>query len=236
MADPNAPAGGDNPFVTTQQTTTPPAVEPPPPEVGPNSTGTDGPQPQGISAQGAEASQDAASNADAEKGRGIEGEETMWEARYSAKNFLGRFALRLVATAVWVAIAYYTWGERNTGVSVPAWVFGVALALYWLAFLYRFIHARYGHYYTLTNRRLFIDTGLFRRRRDQMELIHIKDVFTRQSLIERWLTLGTVVVASNEKALPTFYLLGVNDPQQVMDLVWHHARSERDKTTLKIES
>ena len=94
--------------------------------------------------------------------------------------------------------------------------------------MYRIIKAGYGHYYRLTTRRLFVSTGLMHRRRDQMELLRVKDVFTRQTLVERWLSLGTVVVVSNEKELPTFYLAGVNDPKRVMDLVWHCARAERE--------
>ena len=55
------------------------------------------------------------------------------------------------------------------------------------------------------------------RRRDQMELLRVKDVFTRQSLTERWLMLGTVVIVPDDRDLPTFYLAGVRDPKQVMD-------------------
>ena len=46
--------------------------------------------------------------------------------------------------------------------------------------IYRMILARYSHYYRLTTRRLFVSTGFVHRRRDQMELLRVKDVFTRQ--------------------------------------------------------
>ncbi len=99
------------------------------------------------------------------------------------------------------------------------------------------VQAHYSHYYRLTNRRLFVSTGVFNRRRDMMELLRVKDVFTRQqSLAERWLGLGTVVVEPNDKSLPTFYLAGVDDPKEVMDLIWHHARAERDHRSVKIDS
>jgi len=89
----------------------------------------------------------------------------------------------------------------------------------------------------LTNRRLFVSTGIIHRRLDMMELMRIKDVFTRQqSLLERGLGLGTVVVVPSEKEIPTFYLAGVDDPQEVMDLVWHHTRAERDQRSVKVDS
>jgi membrane protein YdbS with pleckstrin-like domain len=112
---------------------------------------------------------------------------------------------------------------------------GGIVALLWLQLIYRMVQAHFGHYYRLTTRRLFISTGLMRRRRDMMELLRIKDVYTRQSLIERWLSLGTVVIVSSERDLPIFYVTGVQNPKEVMDLVWHHARAERDHRSMKVD-
>ena len=49
------------------------------------------------------------------------------------------------------------------------------------------------------------------------------------------LSLGTVVVTSNEQHFPIMYLTGVNDPKGVMDLVWHTARTERDRRSVKVD-
>ena len=114
---------------------------------------------------------------------------------------------------------------------------GPSWSLLWVGLVCRMIQAHYSHYYRLTNRRLFVSTGIVNRRRDMMELLRVKDVFTRQqSLLDRWLGLGTVVVVPDEKDLPTFYLAGVDDPKQVMDLIWHHARAERDQRSVKVDS
>src|SRR3954447_18625636 len=40
-------------------------------------------------------------------GVGTEGEETVWTARYSFKNFAGRILLRIVATVVWLVLLSY---------------------------------------------------------------------------------------------------------------------------------
>ena len=45
-----------------------------------------------------------------------------------------------------------------------------------------------------------------------------------------------VIVVSSEKELPMFYVSGVDDPKQVMDLIWHHARAERDHRSTNIHS
>jgi len=170
------------------------------------------------------------------EGAGVEGEEVVWEARYAMKNFIGRILTRTLLTAAWIALAVYTWGYSDGTLAPVAVIAGVGLGLLWLALVYRIVQARFGHYYRLTTRRLFVSTGLMRRRRGMMELLRVKDVFTRQSLIERWLSLGTVVVVSSDKDLPTFYLAGVDDPKRVMDLIWHEARAERDRRSMKVEA
>lgn len=179
----------------------------------------------------------AVEGTDPTSGTGVEGEVDIWAARYSRRNFLGRLAFRIVLTAAWIALASWTWSQNPVRTATITWIALGVLVFLWLALGYRMIQAHYSHYYRLTNRRLFVSTGVFHRRRDMLELLRVKDVFTRQqSLLERWLGLGTVVVESNEKELPTFYLAGVDDPKQVMDLIWHHARSERDHRSVKIDS
>ncbi len=162
------------------------------------------------------------------------GEEVVWEARYSMKNFLGRLAVRSLLTVAWIALAVYTWGYGHEAIATVTIVAGLVVLGAWLQLLYRIIQARFSHYYRLTNKRLFVSTGLLRRRRDQMELLHVKDVFTKQALVQRWLSIGTVVVVSKDAALETCYLPGVDDPKRVMDLIWHCARAERDGRSVEV--
>jgi len=169
-------------------------------------------------------------------GTGTEGEVVVWEARYSKRNFIGRMVTRSLLTIAWVVLAAYTWGQNHGELAWLTWSALGLVVLLWLALVFRMIQAHYSHYYRLTNRRLFVSTGMINRRRDMMELLRVKDVYTRQqSLMERWLSLGTVVVVPGEKELPTFYVAGVDDPKQVMDLIWHHARSERDHRSVKVD-
>ena len=70
----------------------------------------------------------------------------------------------------------------------------------------------------------------------QVELLKVKDVFVRQtSLFQRWANVGTVVVESSEDRYPVTYLLGVNEPKAVMDLIWRSTRGEREKTSVQVE-
>jgi len=42
-------------------------------------------------------------------------------------------------------------------------------------------------------------------------------------------------IESSEERLPVHYLTGVNDPNGLMDLIWHHARKERDLRSVKVD-
>ncbi len=189
-----------------------------------------------IPAQLGSTSPEAASNIqDEHKPLGVEGEEVIWEGHYSMRNFLGRGVARVVGLILWGTLAVYTFGYGHENLNMITWILGGAILLWTAMLAFRMFQARYSHFYRLTNRRLFVSSGIMRRRRDQMELLRIKDVFTRQlSLFDRWLGLGTVVVVSSEQELPTIYLSGVDDPKEIMDLVWHHARAERDQNSVKV--
>ena len=166
---------------------------------------------------------------------GAEGELPVWEARYSKKNFLGRILLRVAVTVAWAVMAVSYWGYQNLNMRVPLWFVGVIAVGLWLELAYKIAMAHYGHYYRLTTRRLFISTGVFRRRRDQVELIRIQDVFSQQNLFQRWLSVGDVVVLSSDRAFPKILLMGVDDPKHVMDLIFHNSRAERDTKVVKVE-
>jgi membrane protein YdbS with pleckstrin-like domain len=170
-----------------------------------------------------------------QRGIGVEGEVIAWEGRYSMRNFVGRSLVMAVLTIAWAGLALYTWTTDHTNLRILTWVAGVVVLALWLLLARRVILARFGHFYELTNRRLFATTGVFNRRRDQIELLRVQDVYLEQNLWTRLLHAGTVVVVSSEPHFPVMYLSGVSSPKEVMDLIWHHARAERDVRSVKID-
>ena len=182
----------------------------------------------------------ASAGQDQSQGVGTEGEVSVWIGRYSFKNFVMRLLVRTVVTVIWLCLLVYlgdrlhTSGQRSANFIV--WGTGAALAVFWLMLGWQILLARLGHLYELTNRRLFVDTGVFRRRRDQIELLKVQDVYVKQEdLLHRLLDVGTVVIESSEERLPVHYLAGVSGPKDLMDLIWHHARKERDLRSVKVD-
>jgi membrane protein YdbS with pleckstrin-like domain len=170
-----------------------------------------------------------------ERGIGVEGEKVVWEGRYSMKNFVVRLAGFGIVSVGWLVLAGYTFSGAHQSLRLVALASGVALAFVWLLFVRRMVLGRFGHAYQLTNRRLFISTGVLKRRRDQIELLRLQDLYTKQNMLDRLLDIGTVAVVSTEPNLPLAYLAGVDRPKGVMDLVWHHARAERDLRSVKVD-
>jgi hypothetical protein len=171
-------------------------------------------------------------------GPGIEGEETVWEGHYSGRNFIGRMIFGGLLAGLWLFLFFNTW-RTATGTQASGWSFwdillGLIVLGYWANLGYRYLRAHRGHHYRLTNRRLFVTTGFFSRRVDQLELLRIKDVYIQQSMAGDWLRIGNVVVISSEQTLPKAYLLGVDDPRRIMDLIWHHMRLEQAQKTNRI--
>jgi membrane protein YdbS with pleckstrin-like domain len=169
---------------------------------------------------------------------GVEDEAVIWEGRYAMRNVLGRLIGLGIVSLGWVGLSVYNWGYRdqsNAGLTAFLIVSGIVVVLFWLALLRRILLARYSHFYRLTSRRLFVSTGLFVRRRDQLELLKVQDVYTRQTFTQRLFSLGTVIVVSKDQHFPVLYLTGVDDPKGVMDLIWRQSRAERDNRSVHVD-
>ena len=129
-------------------------------------------------------------------------EETLWEGQTSSKNFLVRFVVGEAFTVAWGGLAVATWGFGYSNLNILTIRVGAVLLLFWALTGLKLFRAIHSHHYRLTTRRLFVRTGLLRRRIDQIELLRVKDVFVQQSLIGKWLAIGHVVVVSSEQTLP----------------------------------
>jgi hypothetical protein len=188
---------------------------------------------KGVAASVSPATQDSSSRS-AGAFSPVEDEETLWEGRYSAKNFLGRAICAGLFLCAWIVLALATWGFGYPALAWLTYGSGAAIVVYWFTLAFKFFRVRRNHYYQLTTRRLFLTTGLFHRRVDQVELVRIKDLFVQQNLVGAWLDVGTVILISSEETLPKAHLLGIEEPQRIRDLIWGNSRIERDTRTSEV--
>ncbi len=153
-------------------------------------------------------------------------EETdVWEDRYAFENFAARFIIGIGLIVGCAVLALDTYAEGHRMYRPLTILLGAVTSLFWIWLAIRIFRARFSHHYQLTSHRLFVSLGIFRRRRDMMELIHLKEVsIQQQTFLDHLFKVGTVVVTSNVDKAPTLFIAGVKDPQKVMDLIYHHAR------------
>ncbi|HVR42233.1 MAG TPA: PH domain-containing protein [Thermoanaerobaculia bacterium] len=77
--------------------------------------------------------------------------------------------------------------------------------------------------YTVTNQRLLVESGVFSKNVDEIDMRLIDDSLFKQGFIDRLLGIGDVTVMSSDKNTPVFTLRGVRDPRAVRELIRTHA-------------
>jgi uncharacterized membrane protein YdbT with pleckstrin-like domain len=74
-------------------------------------------------------------------------------------------------------------------------------------------------YYTITDERIKIRSGLLGKSYEYIELIRVQDVDFEQSFSERLLKLGDITVRSHDASHPEIILENVRDPQGVYEII-----------------
>lgn len=83
--------------------------------------------------------------------------------------------------------------------------------------------------YALTEEKLYIKTGVFSTREEEVRLYRIMDVTLKRSLWERLCGLGTIHCCSADKSSPEFDLLHIKRSQQIKNMLSDMVEAQRDK-------
>ena len=82
--------------------------------------------------------------------------------------------------------------------------------------------------YSLTEDRLYIDTGFFSRREEEVRLYRILDITLRRSLGERLFGLGTIHCCSADQSTPEFDIKRIRSSSAVKELLSDLVEKERE--------
>lgn len=83
--------------------------------------------------------------------------------------------------------------------------------------------------YSLTEDRLFVQTGFFKTVENEVRLYRILDLRLERSLGQKLFGLGSVIVNSSDKNLGTFTLKNIKKSKYVKELVAELVEKERDE-------
>lgn len=83
--------------------------------------------------------------------------------------------------------------------------------------------------YSLTDERLFIESGVFTTKENECRLYRIMDLQLTRTLGQRIFNLGTITICSSDKSLGDFELKNIKNPKEVKELLEEHIEIQRDK-------
>lgn len=73
--------------------------------------------------------------------------------------------------------------------------------------------------YALSDDRLFLEVGLFNMRQEEVILYRVQDISLSITLWQRLFGVGTLLVKSSDKSMPTLSLTNVKLPRQTKELL-----------------
>ncbi len=145
------------------------------------------------------------------------GEEVFFHGHPSWRSIIGFYVKGLVLTILLGVLAGVISAMAQGSVQA-AWVSAVVLVglvVVVLDGLFRRITTRY----TITNRRLTIERGIFTRELHETRLERVQNVNYRQSLLQRMLGVGTVTFDTAGEAGYDFSFHGVSAPRRIVRTV-----------------
>ncbi len=82
--------------------------------------------------------------------------------------------------------------------------------------------------YSLTEDRLFIETGLLKSVENEIRLYRILDLRLERSLGQKLFGLGTIIITSSDKNLGTFELKNIKNSKQIKEMIADMVEKQRD--------
>lgn len=87
--------------------------------------------------------------------------------------------------------------------------------------------------YSLSEDRLFCETGLLSLKADEVLLYRVQDLELTISLGQRIFGVGTVCVHSSDKSIPHLDLKNVKNPREVKELIHQNVEAAKDKRRMR---
>jgi uncharacterized membrane protein YdbT with pleckstrin-like domain len=74
-------------------------------------------------------------------------------------------------------------------------------------------------HYRVTSQRIIIESGLFSRSLEEIDMRSVDDIEFRQSFLERIFGIGEIAIVSTDKVAPRRALHGIHDPRNTRELI-----------------
>ncbi len=88
--------------------------------------------------------------------------------------------------------------------------------------------------FTLTTQRLRMQTGIFGRKLNELELYRVKDTTLDEPFLLRMVSLGNIVVNSNDASTPRVVLKGIRNAESVRERLRKCVEARRDQKAVRV--
>ena len=153
----------------------------------------------------------------------------LWEGGFSPKAMFTWWVGSAVLTVILVIGLIFLWAVPFMPIIV-----GVLIALVWIWPACTLWYRRMALRYRLTSQRFIHERGVLTRLTDRIEVIDIDDVSFKQTLVDRFVGVGTIQIESGDRSHPELVLHGIDDVERVYDLIDDARRKERVRRGIHI--
>jgi len=153
----------------------------------------------------------------------------LWEGGFSPKAMFSWWVGSAVLTLLLIVGLVLFWSVPYLNIVLPA-----LIVLVWLWPACTLLYRRWALRYRLTSQRFIHEHGLLTRQIDRIEVIDIDDVSYKQTLIDRFVGVGTIRIESGDRSHPVLVLKGIDDVKHVYDLIDDARRKERVRRGIHI--
>ena len=164
-------------------------------------------------------------------------EEELWAGTPSAKAMLGTILSAAIAVAVILAVGIVgtrpalaflrglspevaRFLARNDG--IITWVVFTLLVLLVSSRLARLawrMAVLKSHHYRISNQRITVESGVFSKRIEEIDMRTVEDFQLVQRFVERLLGIGDITIVSSDRTTARLTLIGLPDPRSLRELV-----------------
>jgi membrane protein YdbS with pleckstrin-like domain len=164
-------------------------------------------------------------------------EQTLWEGRPSVALLFGKLVGVIIRCLVLFTIGYFliTIGlptlaslsaemrslveQNRNAIELGIVVFLSITVLPSLVALPQALARIKNTHYKVTSQRIVIESGVFSRSLEEIDMRSVDDIEFHQTFLERIFGIGQVFIISTDKVAPRFALHGIHDPLKTRELV-----------------
>ena len=88
--------------------------------------------------------------------------------------------------------------------------------------------------YSMSEDRLFLETGLLNTRLEEVILYRVRDISLSISLVQRIFSVGSILVQSSDKSLPSLLIKNIKKPREIKELIHHQVEEMKIARRMRI--